>query len=283
MTDELKELNDTFFKIFDDLNEARPVLKGIDEAFTCFAEGILDAYKIELRLLQEEDLIRKEREIYKIRRKRSLLEPREWRNWKKFFKKEQNLAQSILDKEVELDTQEFFVKCMKRNRERENSEEKEEKPVKPQESRAEEVSAETQSNSSETKTEAQDLIFALLKTLSVCGARATIPPIEESSKDLEEVEVIEVEDDYGLDIDYEILEEVAEEPIEEADPNVEAESALPNGEAANSKEGENEALTGELDEAGQILSDSAEKASESEKEGDKKENDMIQKEEGGKK
>ena len=268
MTDELKELNDTFFKIFDDLNEARPVLKGIDEAFTCFAEGILDAYKIELRLLQEEDLIRKEREIYKIRRKRSLLEPREWRNWKKFFKKEQNLAQSILDKEVELDTQEFFVKCMKRNRERESSEEKEEKPVKPQESRAEEVSAETQGNSSETKTEAQDLIFALLKTLSVCGARATIPPIEESSEDLEEVEVIEVEDDCGIDTDYEILEEVAEEdPESEQEPENGAE---PNWEAANSKEGENEALTGELDEADQILGDSAEKASESEKESDKK-------------
>ena len=222
--DERRELDDKYFERFDDLNEARPIFKGIDEAFLCFAQNILNDYKTERLILEKKMRIKEKRELYKLDIKSDALLPQTWRNWKKFFRREQNLAKTLLDEEVERDTKQFFENCLKRLGERKT----EEREVSEQATdRAEEQPIESvQGSVPVTRVEGQQLI-----TVYVAG---NIPPFfteiepgadqpfcdtQESEKPAEEAQQegdveIQVEkfDDYGIDTEYTIVEDGEEVP-----------------------------------------------------------------------
>ena len=62
MKDEIRELNDSFYKIFDDLNEARPTLYG--EAYPVIGAQILNEYCTEYYLLKLKCQIEEAQEFF---------------------------------------------------------------------------------------------------------------------------------------------------------------------------------------------------------------------------
>ncbi len=248
MTDKLQELQNKFYQMFDDLNEARPVFKGIDEAFLCFAQNILGEYKSEYARLKKEEEIEEQREIYKLQCKAHTLIPRRRRNWRRFFRREPNLAMQILDEEIERDTQHFFSDCLQRLSERDEGEQ-EEAPENASASDSTEGSAEDLST--DQAQEIPPMTIAKPQQLITVYVAGYIPPsaieLEEDeeqptnaaagNEDFEDnsngdVET-EVEDfgDYGIDTDYEIVDDDADEtPGEMEEPADLPENGLVTGE-----------------------------------------------------
>lgn len=104
MTDEIKELNDTFYKIFEDLNEARPSLYG--DAYPAFGSRILSEYCTEYYLLKLKCQIEEEQEEYRILQKHKKLIPRKERRYLIFRKP--NVIKKLIDEEIRQEAQEFF-------------------------------------------------------------------------------------------------------------------------------------------------------------------------------
>lgn len=104
MKDEIRELNDTFYKIFDDLNEARPTLYG--DAYPAFGSRILNEYCTEYYLLKLKCRIEEAQEEYRLLQKHKKLIPR--KEWKYLIFRKPNLMKKLIDEEVRQDAQEFF-------------------------------------------------------------------------------------------------------------------------------------------------------------------------------
>lgn len=115
MIKELKQLNDTFYKIFDDLKEAGKSLVGNDEAIKCIREKILEQYKLEYKLLDLKYRVETEREIAKLEARYDRLVPQRWRQrFLLFFKRrKQNYAATLIDIEANQKAKEFFAECEK--------------------------------------------------------------------------------------------------------------------------------------------------------------------------
>jgi hypothetical protein len=222
MTDKRKELNDKFYKMFDDLNEARPIFNGIDEAFVFFGQNILDKYKSELRLLKEDEEIEEARELYKKHRKRDKVTPQHWRNWKRFFRREQNLAADLLDEEAELEAQQYFSDTLKRLKAQKAEEHEEKKAPEEPEELAEGLSGSVQESVPVTRVQVQQLItvyvagFIPMSAMELTEGEAQPPGNTKTSEDPEDPEEdqngdveteVEEFDDYGIDTEYEIVEE----------------------------------------------------------------------------
>lgn len=110
MIDELRELNDTFYKIFDDLKEARPSLSGCDEAFTSMAQKILAQYELEYKMLDLKCRVESEREIAKLEARYDRLVPQRWRS-RFFHRRKQNYAATLIDIEANEEAERFFAEC----------------------------------------------------------------------------------------------------------------------------------------------------------------------------
>ena len=90
MKDEIRELNDSFYKIFDDLNEARPTLYG--EAYPVIGAQILNEYCTEYYLLKLKCQIEEAQEEYRILQKHK----------------------KLIDEEIRQEAQEFFADLAER-------------------------------------------------------------------------------------------------------------------------------------------------------------------------
>lgn len=110
MKDEIKELNDSFYKIFDDLNEARPTLYG--EAYPTIGSRILNEYCTEYYLLKLECEIEEAQKEYRILQKHKKLIPRKERRYLIFRKP--NVIKKLIDEEIRQEAQEFFADLAKR-------------------------------------------------------------------------------------------------------------------------------------------------------------------------
>ncbi|MCX4384852.1 MAG: hypothetical protein OSJ39_03540 [Clostridia bacterium] len=110
MKDEIRELNDTFYKIFDDLNEARPTLYG--EAYPVIGAQILNEYCTEYYLLKLKCQIEEAQEEYRILQKHKKLIPRKERRYLIFRKP--NVIKKLIDEEIRQEAQEFFADLAKR-------------------------------------------------------------------------------------------------------------------------------------------------------------------------
>ena len=110
MTDEIKELNDTFYKIFDDLNEARPTLYG--EAYPVIGAQILNEYCTEYYLLKLKSQIEEAQEEYRILQKHKKLIPRKERRY--LILRRPNVIKKLIDEEIRQEAQEFFADLAKR-------------------------------------------------------------------------------------------------------------------------------------------------------------------------
>ena len=103
-------LNDKFFDLFREVNEARPDL---DEAFPIFIKNVLEQYNTEYKLLKLKCEARDAREELRLRSLNANLIPeRKERRFLWFFrlKPRQNYAQTLMDAEVAKQTEEFFSK-----------------------------------------------------------------------------------------------------------------------------------------------------------------------------
>ncbi len=110
MKDEIKELNDSFYKIFDDLNEARPTLYG--EAYPTIGSRILNEYCTEYYLLKLKSQIEEAQEEYRILQKHKKLIPRKERRYLIFRKP--NVIKKLIDEEIRQEAQEFFADLAER-------------------------------------------------------------------------------------------------------------------------------------------------------------------------
>ncbi len=110
MKDEIKELNDSFYKIFDDLNEARPTLYG--EAYPVIGAQILNEYCTEYYLLKLKCQIEEAQEEYRILQKHKKLIPRKERRYLIFRKP--NVIKKLIDEEIRQEAQEFFADLAER-------------------------------------------------------------------------------------------------------------------------------------------------------------------------
>lgn len=113
MIKEIKQLNDTFYQIFDDLKEAKPCFTGFDEAYISFAKKILEQYELEYKLLDLKCRVETEREIAKLEARYDRLVPQRWRQrFLLFFKRrKQNYAATLIDIEANQKAAEFFSEC----------------------------------------------------------------------------------------------------------------------------------------------------------------------------
>ena len=110
MKDEIRELNDSFYKIFDDLNEARPTLYG--EAYPVIGAQILNEYCTEYYLLKLKSQIEEAQEEYRILQKHKKLIPRKERRY--LILRKPNVIKKLIDEEIRQEAQEFFADLAKR-------------------------------------------------------------------------------------------------------------------------------------------------------------------------
>ena len=110
MKDEIRELNDSFYKIFDDLNEARPTLYG--EAYPVIGAQILNEYCTEYYLLKLKCQIEEAQEEYRLLQKHKKLIPRKERLYLIF--RRPNVIKKLIDEEIRQEAQEFFADLAER-------------------------------------------------------------------------------------------------------------------------------------------------------------------------
>ena len=110
MKDEIRELNDSFYKIFDDLNEARPTLYG--EAYPVIGAQILNEYCTEYYLLKLKSQIEEAQEEYRILQKHKKLIPRKERRY--LILRKPNVIKKLIDEEIRQEAQEFFADLAER-------------------------------------------------------------------------------------------------------------------------------------------------------------------------
>ena len=106
MIEEIKVLNDKFFKLFDELQDAYPSLT--DDAYISMSKKLLEQYSLEYELLDLQHRAETEREIERLKVRRDILVPFRWRT--KWLKKHrQNYAATLVDMEVDGEATEIFA------------------------------------------------------------------------------------------------------------------------------------------------------------------------------
>lgn len=106
---ELRELEDSYYQTFDDLQEAIPSLP--PEAYDLMSENILIQYSLWYKFFDEKYRTDIEREIAKMAMRREVLVPFHWhKGWGPFKKYKQNTAERIVYDQVYKETNEFFAR-----------------------------------------------------------------------------------------------------------------------------------------------------------------------------
>lgn len=106
---ELRELEDSYYQTFDDLQEAIPSLP--PEAYDLMSENILVQYSLWYKFFDEKYRTDIEREIAKMAMRREVLVPFHWhKGWGLFKKYKKNTAERIVYDQVYKETNEFFAR-----------------------------------------------------------------------------------------------------------------------------------------------------------------------------
>ncbi len=102
---QMKELRKEFYTQFDTLQQMIPVLS--DEAYEMFESNLREEYKSQYKLLYDEYRIRTEREFARLQALHDRLVPFSWET-KILHKHKQNYAQTLVEKDADEETEEFF-------------------------------------------------------------------------------------------------------------------------------------------------------------------------------
>lgn len=117
MIQELEEFQKKFFKLFDELEEARPSLTGA--AYERMAADILEQYKLEYDLINLRCSIPAKQERDKLQAQEARIVPQRWERKRRFLlffkrtKAEQNYMADLVDEEADEDSERFFEKYRK--------------------------------------------------------------------------------------------------------------------------------------------------------------------------
>lgn len=112
MIQELEEFQKKFFKLFDELEEARPSLTGA--AYERMAADILEQYKLEYDLINLRCSIPAKQERDKLQAQEARIVPQRWERKRRFLlffkrtKAEQNYMADLVDEEADEDSERFF-------------------------------------------------------------------------------------------------------------------------------------------------------------------------------
>lgn len=118
MIQELEEFQKKFFKLFDELEEARPSLTGA--AYDRMAADILEQYKLEYDLINLRCSIPAKQERDKLQAQEARIVPQRWERKRRFLlffkrtKAEQNYMADLVDEEADEDSERFFGEYRKR-------------------------------------------------------------------------------------------------------------------------------------------------------------------------
>ena len=113
MTEELEAFLKEFFKLYDDLEEARPTLTGT--AYERMGADILEHYNLESELFKLKCSIPIKQEIEKLKAREERVVPKRWerkRRFLLFFKKiraEQNYMADLVDEDADVDAARFIA------------------------------------------------------------------------------------------------------------------------------------------------------------------------------
>lgn len=125
MIDELKELNDQFFRIFAELHENKKFL-GSEENYRFFTQRVFEQYQIEYKLLSLNCEIETQKEEFEINEKRAEYIPERWRkwNWRRFRRlTQENEAARLIAERIQTEADQYFDACEKRLQALQNGEE----------------------------------------------------------------------------------------------------------------------------------------------------------------
>ncbi len=110
MIQELRDLNDTFYQIFEELKEAKPALEGCDAAFISIAQKITEQYELEYKLLDLKHRVETEQEIAKLEARYDRLVPQRWRT-RFLHRRKQNYVATLVDFEANEEAENFYAEC----------------------------------------------------------------------------------------------------------------------------------------------------------------------------
>lgn len=116
MIDELKNLNDQFFKLFAELHENKKFL-GSEENYRFFTQRVFEQYQIEYKLLSLNCEIETQKEEFEINEKRAEYIPERWRkwNWRRFRRiTQENEAARLIAERIQTEANKYFDACEKR-------------------------------------------------------------------------------------------------------------------------------------------------------------------------
>ncbi len=109
-TQELREMHDKFYKIFDELQNAQPSLEKCDEAFIAFANNITRQYLLEFELLDLTQRNEAELEIERLKAIHDRIVPAHWET-RFLHRPKQNYAADLVDMEANAVAAIFYDKC----------------------------------------------------------------------------------------------------------------------------------------------------------------------------
>lgn len=125
MIDELKNLNDQFFKLFAELHENKKFL-GSEENYRFFTQRVFEQYQIEYKLLSLNCEIETQKEEFEINEKRAEYIPERWRkwNWRRFRRiTQENEAARLIAERIQTEADQYFDAYEKRLQALQNGEE----------------------------------------------------------------------------------------------------------------------------------------------------------------
>lgn len=116
MIDELKELNDQFFKLFAELHENKKFI-GSEENYRFFTQRVFEQYQIEYGLLSLRREIETEKELFALREERGEYIPERWRKWNwRHFRRltQENEAARLIAERIQTEADQYFDAYEKR-------------------------------------------------------------------------------------------------------------------------------------------------------------------------
>ena len=125
MIDELKELNDQFFKLFAELHENKKFI-GSEENYRFFTQRVFEQYQIEYGLLSLQREIETEKELFALREERGEYIPERWRKWNwRHFRRltQENEAARLIAERIQTEADQYFDAYEKRLQALQNGEE----------------------------------------------------------------------------------------------------------------------------------------------------------------
>lgn len=160
MTDELKKLNDLFFKLFSELHEHKKFV-GSEENYLFIDQRIFEQYQIEYGLLRLRCEIETEKELFTLREERAEYIPERWRkfSWRKLRRRTfENEAARLIAEQIQTEADKYFDALEKKLQALQSGQEVEEETAVQEKQEAQGLSEEPKKDDAELSDEEREFV-----------------------------------------------------------------------------------------------------------------------------